>query len=310
MGVPAPIVAALEADHPDCLAHGLDGVIKPKVGLLLDQVVCGDGAALGAVLGAVPRVLNAALETGLGRTVAWLRGPDTLGLRASTLKRVAVARPQILTYDVDKTLAPKADFFTKELGIPLAGLRRMVGASPDVLVIGLGNDLRPTVDWLKGLGFAPGSPALVDLLVRHPTIFHNPLETAKKNVRVLGEWGVPAEGVRSVLAASPSLFRRSLASPSNAAKLAYWEAAVGRGRAAIATDAPNLFERSLARVVGPRLDAAAARGGGLPADLRPLLDGTDAAWAAAHGGGDLPPAEGWAMKNRGRYTGGAAAAKK
>ena len=301
VGVPGPVVAALERDHPDCLAHGLEGVIKPKVGLLLGEVVGGDGVALGAVLGAVPRVLNAELDTGLARTVGWLRGAESLGLRAAALKRIALARPQILTYDVDKTLAPKAAFFTADLGVPLAGLRRMVAASPDVLVIGLGNDLKPTVAWLESLGFARHSPALVDLLVHHPTIFHNPLETAKKNVKALGEWGVPAEGVRAILAASPSLFRRSVTSPSNTAKLAYWEAAVQRDRAAIASDAPNLFERSLARVVGPRLDAVGSRAA-LPVNLRPLMDGTDAAWAATYGDGSLPPVAGWAMKNKGRYS--------
>lgn len=306
--MPAPVVAALEADHADCLAHGLEGVIKPKVGLLLKEVVAGDGVALGAVLGAVPRVLNASLEAGLGRTVGWLR--TSLGLRASTLKRIALARPQILTYDVDKTLAPKLAFYTQELGIPVEGVRRMAGASPDVLAIGLGNDLRPTVAWLESLGFAKGSPALVDLLVHHPTIFHNPLETAKRNVKTLGEWGIGGEGVKAVLASSPSLFRISLASPSNASKLKYWDAAVGRPRPAIATDAPNLFERSLPKTVGPRLDAVKAAAGALPTNLRPLLDGRDAAWAAEHGGGALPPVEGWATRNKGKYSGGGGAAKK
>jgi hypothetical protein len=307
VGVPGSIVSALQANHADCLAHGLEAVIKPKVGLLLKDVVGGDGAALGAVLAAVPRVLNAALETGLGKTVAFLQSPEPagLGLRPSTLKRLAVSRPQVLTYDVDKTLAPKAAFFTKELGIPPAGLRRMVSRSPDVLVIGLGNDLKPTVAWLESLGFTRGSQELINLLVDHPTIFHNPLETAKKNVRALGEWGVDGPGVRALLSASPSLFRRSVTSPSNLAKLAYWEAAVQRPRAAIARDAPNLFERSLAKCIGPRLDTIAVRKGALPPDLRPLLDGTDAAWGASHG--VPPPVEGWARKNAGKYTAAKAA---
>ena len=261
------------------------------------------------MLNAVPRVLNASLEAGLGRTVGWLR--SSLGLRAASLKRIAMVRPQVLTYDVEKTLAPKLAFYSGELGIPVEGVRKMASASPDVLTIGLGNDLKPTVAWLESLGFTRKSESLITLLVHHPTIFHNPLETAKKNVKTLVEWGVSGEGVKAILAASPSLFRVSLASPSNAAKLRFWESAVGRPRSAIATDAPNLFERSLPKVVGPRLDAVKAQNGGsLPSNLRPLLDGRDAAWASEHGGGALPPVEGWAMRNKGKYSGGAAKAAK
>lgn len=64
-------------------------------------------------------------------------------MRRSTLARIAAKRPILLTYDVGQLL-PKVEFFGG-LGLTAPQIRQMVAASPDVLSIGIGNDLQPTV---------------------------------------------------------------------------------------------------------------------------------------------------------------------
>ena len=65
-------------------------------------------------------------------------------MRRSTLARIATRRPIVLTYDREEQIAPKVKFFA-ELGLAVPQIRGMVAASPDVLSIGIGNDLKPTV---------------------------------------------------------------------------------------------------------------------------------------------------------------------
>lgn len=65
-------------------------------------------------------------------------------MRRTTLARIASKRPIVLTYDREEQIGPKIKFFA-ELGLSTAQIRGMVAASPDVLSIGIGNDLQPTV---------------------------------------------------------------------------------------------------------------------------------------------------------------------
>lgn len=128
-------------------------VLRPKIDLLKREAGLSDPAKLGAVLAAQPRALLAAsLERHLAPTVAFFTssssaegaGVGGLGMRKSTLARIASKRPILLTYDKEEQIAPKVKFFT-ELGLTVPQIRGMVAASPDVLSIGIGNDLQPTV---------------------------------------------------------------------------------------------------------------------------------------------------------------------
>ena len=186
-------------------------VLRPKIALLKNEAGLADPAKLGAVLSAQPRALLASsLDRHLKPTVTFFTaksgdGDATkgLGMRKSTLARIAAERPVLLTYDAGEQLLPKVKFFA-ELGLSAAQIRRMVAASPDVLSIGIGNDLMPTVSWIRSIGI--DGRDLAGLLAHHPTIFHNPLHVAKENVKLLkgsgggggggaggGAGGVPAD---------------------------------------------------------------------------------------------------------------------
>ena len=122
--------------------------VRPKIALLKKEAGLSDPAKLGAVLSAQPRALLAAsLDRHLKPTVAFFTSAEAaggLGMRKSTLARIATRRPIVLTYDREEQIAPKIKFFA-ELGLSVAQIRGMVAASPDVLSIGIGNDLQPTV---------------------------------------------------------------------------------------------------------------------------------------------------------------------
>lgn len=297
-GVPAADVAAMKAKAPDALKASVDGVLKPKVALL--QGAAGlTGAQLGRVLAAQPRLLTLSLERHLAPTVHYYR--SALGLRARTLARVAAERPILLTYDVADVIQPKAAFF-EGIGIGAPGLKRMLTKSPDILSIGVGNDLKPTVEYLQtGLGVK--GKELADLLTHHPTIFHCPLAVAKENAKELAAMGLDAAGVRAVLTGAPVLFRRSLKSKSMAAKLKFW-AATGRAPADLAAS-PSFLARSIKRS-GPRLEFAAKAGGG-GKGVAALLAGPDAAFAADALGRPgaaaefLAFAKGWPAANAAKY---------
>ena len=124
-------------------------VLRPKISLLKKDAGLADPAKLGAVLSAQPRaLLTSSLDRHLKPTVAFFttKADDAsggLGMRRSTLARIAAKRPILLTYDVGQLL-PKVEFFGG-LGLTAPQIRQMVAASPDVLSIGIGNDLQPTV---------------------------------------------------------------------------------------------------------------------------------------------------------------------
>ena len=124
-------------------------VLRPKISLLKKEAGLADPTKLGAVLSAQPRaLLTSSLDRHLKPTVAFFttKADDAsggLGMRRSTLARIAAKRPILLTYDVGQLLH-KAEFFGG-LGLTAPQIRRMVAASPDVLSIGIGNDLQPTV---------------------------------------------------------------------------------------------------------------------------------------------------------------------
>ena len=124
-------------------------VLRPKISLLKKEAGLADPTKLGAVLSAQPRaLLTSSLDRHLKPTVAFFttKADDAsggLGMRRSTLARIAAKRPILLTYDVGQLLH-KAEFFGG-LGLTAPQIRQMVAASPDVLSIGIGNDLQPTV---------------------------------------------------------------------------------------------------------------------------------------------------------------------
>lgn len=299
VGLSQAHLAAVEAKHPDTLKAGVDTVLRPKVGLLQSKAGL-TGEALGAVLAAQPKLLATSLDRHLAPTVDFFRAG--LGLRASSLARIAAARPVILTYDVD-AMKTKAAFF-EGLGIDAAGLRRMLTRSPDLLSIGVGNDLKPTVDYLKSVGIT--GTDLADLLVAHPTIFHCPLSVARENVATLKAAGVSDAGVRTLLLGAPVLFRRSLASASMRAKLKFWEA-IGK-KVADLPAAPRFLARSLPNTSGPRIEfAAKLASGAIPGDVSHLLDGPDDAFAAERLGAPGAAAEflafrkAWPAVNAAKY---------
>ena len=123
-------------------------VLRPKLTFLKNEAGLSDPRKLGTVLAAQPRaLLSASLDRHLKPTVEFFtadEGAGGLGMRKTTLARVAAARPILLTYDREEQLAPKVKFFT-DLGLTVPQVRMMVAASPDVLSIGIGNDLQPTV---------------------------------------------------------------------------------------------------------------------------------------------------------------------
>ena len=86
-------------------------------------------------------------------------------MRRSTLARVAATRPIVLTYDKDEQILPKVQFF-RDLGLSVSQIRQMVAASPDVLSIGIGNDLQPTVVRSSSFELSPffGGPLSLDRL--------------------------------------------------------------------------------------------------------------------------------------------------
>ena len=149
-GIAEADVAAIAAKFPQIESAGVDTVRLARedggVGRIERGVRVRRG--LGAVLSAQPRALLAAsLDRHLKPTVAFFTSAEAaggLGMRKSTLARIATRRPIVLTYDREEQIAPKIKFFA-ELGLSVAQIRGMVAASPDVLSIGIGNDLQPTV---------------------------------------------------------------------------------------------------------------------------------------------------------------------
>ena len=123
-------------------------VLRPKIALLKQEAGLSDPAKLGAVLSAQPRALLAAsLDRHLRPTVSFFTSAENaggLGMRRTTLARIATRRPVVLTYDKEEQILPKVQFF-RDLGLSTSQIRQMVAASPDVLSIGIGNDLQPTV---------------------------------------------------------------------------------------------------------------------------------------------------------------------
>jgi mTERF domain-containing protein len=81
--------------------------------------------------------------------LALLRG---LGLAGSDIARVVAAAPDLLNYRADVTLAPKIDFFHRDVGLSDADIRRILLLDPyRVLCYSLANRLRPNYLLLKEL---------------------------------------------------------------------------------------------------------------------------------------------------------------
>lgn len=279
------------------LPHLFQQVLRPKLALLKAEAGLSDPLKLGAVLAAQPRALLAAsLEKHLRPAVAFFTSEEAqggLGMRKSTLARIAVKRPILLTYDREEQILPKVNFF-KELGLTVSQIRAMVAASPDVLSIGIGNDLRPTVAWIQSIGIT--GPDLATLLAHHPTVFHNPLHVAKENVKLLksSSGGEGPKGAAKdfpalklsdaqaakVMMGAPVLFRRLLTGKSMRAKLRYWSASEGLGKDfSELAEAPRFLERSL-KSSAPRLEfAKRISSGSLPSNLAPFLEGPEGSFA-------------------------------
>ncbi|KAM0882972.1 hypothetical protein ACQ4PT_031955 [Festuca glaucescens] len=75
-----------------------------------------------------------------------------LGLVGSDIARVVAVAPNLLNYRADVTLAPKIDFFRRDVGLSDADIRRIILLDPyRVLCYGLANRLRPNYLLLKEL---------------------------------------------------------------------------------------------------------------------------------------------------------------
>ncbi|WCJ39382.1 Mitochondrial transcription termination factor family protein [Euphorbia peplus] len=78
---------------------------------------------------------------------------SSMGLSRPTIGRVLDMYPIVLTSDPDLYLYPIFDFLLNEVGIPFPDIAKSISRCPRLLVSNVPNQMRPTLIFLRNLGF-------------------------------------------------------------------------------------------------------------------------------------------------------------
>ena len=98
---------------------------------------------------AYPTLLGLRVER-MESNCAWLQ--RRLGLDKTQLARVVVASPPLLYLSVDDNLAPKLEFFAREIGLSRGELRDWVVKNSSTLGRSLANRYRPRLEACRAAG--------------------------------------------------------------------------------------------------------------------------------------------------------------
>ncbi|CAE7809086.1 unnamed protein product [Symbiodinium sp. CCMP2592] len=221
LGLSQSQVAKVILGHPQVLGYSIEANLKPTVewikalGLSQSQVakvilghpqvakviamfppVLGLSIEVAKVIATFPSVLGYSIEANLKPTVEWIKG---LGLSQSQVAKVILGHPQVA-----KVIA----MFPPVLGLSIE-VAKVIATFPSVLGYSIEANLKPTVEWIKGLGLSQSQVAKV--ILGHPQVLGYSIEA---NLKPTVEWikglGLSQSQVAKVIATSPQLLGLSI----------------------------------------------------------------------------------------------------
>jgi mTERF domain-containing protein len=132
-----------------------------------------------------------------------------LGLAGADLARVVAAAPDLLNYRADVTLAPKIDFFRRDVGLSDADIRRTILTDPyRVLCYSLANRLRPNYLRLKEL-LGTDQNVLAAVNKSSELIHGNVQSELLPKVKVLREYGATDDVIIKLVTKHPRSLKHS-----------------------------------------------------------------------------------------------------
>ena len=185
----------------------------------------------------------------------------------------------------DRGLAPRVAYFKNELLIPEPEIPKMLERNPAVLTFSVENQIKPRVDFLKGLGIS--HEGVVKMIVRHPHLLQYSFEGLEEHIGFLSSIGMNEEDVVHTVTRLSQLFSLSVKN-SLEPKFKYLTDELG-GDHHTCVKFPAYFSLSLDQRIKPRHEYL--RGYDAAPDPFPMkyLSENDAAFAAraAPSGGSL-----------------------
>ncbi|KAJ7943453.1 Transcription termination factor like [Quillaja saponaria] len=128
----------------------------------------------------------------------------SMGIERSALGRILDMHPQLLTCDPHYDIYPIFDFLLNEVEIPFPDIRRSVIRCPRLLVCSVNGQLRPTLCFLRNLGF-------VSINFQKALLLVSSVEgTLLPKIKYLQSLGLSYEEVVNMVLRSPGLLTFSI----------------------------------------------------------------------------------------------------
>ncbi|CAE7252503.1 MTERF4, partial [Symbiodinium sp. KB8] len=169
-----------------------------------------------------PSVLGLSIEANLKPTVEWIKGlglspsqvakvitsfPQVLGLSIEVAKVIATC-PAVLGFSIEANLKPTVEWI-KGLGLSQSQVAKVIATFPQVLGLSMEANLKPTVECIKGLGLSPSQVAKV--ITSFPAVLGLSIEAnLKPTVKWIKGLDLSQSQVAKVIATCPAVLGLSI----------------------------------------------------------------------------------------------------
>ena len=155
---------------------------------------------------------------------------DGAHLTASQVAKVIATSPAVLGYSIEANLKPTVEWI-KGLGLSRSQVAKVIAAFPRVLGLSIEANLKPTVEWVKGLGLTQSQVAKV--IARFPAVLGYSIE---ENLKPTVEWvkglGLTQSQVAKVIARFPAVLGYSI--EANLKRTVEWIKGLGLSQSQVA----------------------------------------------------------------------------
>ena len=169
-----------------------------------------------------------------------------MGLSESQVAKLIVTFPQVLGYSLEANLKPTVDW-VKGLGLSQSQVARVIAKFPQVLGLSIEANLKPKVEWIKGLGLSQAQ--LAKVIATCPQVFSLSIEA---NLKPTVEWikglGLSQSQVSKVILGRPPVLGLSIEANLRAKYLLIQSFFPGRAAAELLARSPHLWSYRHARL--------------------------------------------------------------
>ncbi|KAK1278865.1 hypothetical protein QJS04_geneDACA003489 [Acorus gramineus] len=157
---------------------------------------------------------DSALRASKGFQLKTTENPDSVlsffknhGFTDTQIAKMISCRPQLLSFNPDKTLNPKI-VFLRDAGFSTTDLTLVLSKNPNILASSLDNQIVPAYGFLKGI--LGTREVVVSTTKRSPWLLHNDLhKTMGSKIEALRDHGVPDSSISVMIKQQPRLLLNS-----------------------------------------------------------------------------------------------------